>query len=85
MTAIKVGQPAKLYLIAHACTRQVPDSDAALWQLNELGQSRPPPSPASVLGRVDRLLLSCEPKTRLTVAPPLEERQIPVAEDARFK
>ncbi len=85
MTAIKDNQPKKLYLIAHACTRQVPDTDAALWQLNELGQKQ-----AAALARqpfwdeVDRLLLSCEPKTRLTVAPLLEEIQIPVAEDARF-
>lgn len=85
MTAIKDNQPKKLYLVAHACTRQVPDTDAALWQLNELGQEQ-----AAALARqpfwdeVDRLLLSCEPKTRLTVAPLLEEIQIPVAEDARF-
>ena len=85
MTVNEVGQPGKLYLIAHACTRQVADTDAALWQLNELGQEQ-----AAALARqpfwdeVDRLLLSCEPKTRLTVAPLLEERQIPVAEDARF-
>ena len=85
MTAIKDNQPKKLYLIAHAYTRQVPDTDAALWQLNELGQKQ-----AAALARqpfwdeVDRLLLSCEPKTRLTVAPLLEDRQIPNEEDARF-
>ena len=85
MTAIKDNQPKRLYLIAHAFTRQVPDTDAALWQLNELGQKQ-----AAALARqpfwddVDRLLLSCEPKTRLTVAPLLKERQIPVEEDARF-
>ena len=85
MTAIKVDGPKKLYLIAHACTRQVPDTDAALWQLNDLGNKQ-----AEALARqpfwdeVDRLLLSCEPKTRLTVAPLLQERHIPVEEDARF-
>ena len=85
MTAINDNQPKRLYLIAHACTRQVPDTDAALWQLNELGQKQ-----AAALARqpfwddVDRLLLSCEPKTRLTVAPLLKDRQIPNEEDARF-
>ena len=85
MTAINDNQPKRLYLVAHACTRQVPDSDAALWQLNELGQKQ-----AAALARqpfwdeVDRLLLSCEPKTRLTVAPLLKDRQIPKEEDARF-
>ena len=85
MTTIKVNQPKKLYLIAHACTRQVPDTDAALWQLNELGHKQ-----AAALARqpfwdeVDRLLLSCEPKTRLTAAPFLQQKQLPVEEDARF-
>lgn len=85
MTAIKESRPRKLYLIAHACTRQVPDTDAALWQLNDLGGKQ-----AAALARqpfwneVDRLLLSCEPKTRLTIAPLLQERKLPLEEDARF-
>lgn len=85
MTATELSRPKKLYLIAHACTRQVPDTDAAHWQLNELGRVQ-----AAVLARqpfwdeVDRLLLSREPKTRLTVAPLLKGRDLPVAEDDRF-
>ena len=77
--------PKKLYLIAHACTRQVPGVDAARWQLDEVGRRQ-----AAALARqpfwaeVDRLLLSSEPKTRLTVAPLLQERALPVEEDARF-
>lgn len=85
MTATEISRPRKLYLIAHACTRQVPDTDAALWHLNELGSKQ-----AAALARqpfwdqVDRLLLSCEPKTRLTVAPLLQRRELPVEEDGRF-
>jgi len=85
LTATEISSPRKLYLIAHACTRQVPNTDAALWQLNELGNRQ-----AAALARqpfwdeVDRLLLSCEPKTRLTVAPLLQRRDLPVEEDSRF-
>ncbi|MYC95554.1 MAG: histidine phosphatase family protein [Caldilineaceae bacterium SB0661_bin_32] len=85
MKATEIGRPKKLYLIAHACTRQVPDTDAAHWQLNELGRQQ-----AAALARqpfwdeVDRLLLSCEPKTRLTVAPLLKSNDLPVDEDGRF-
>lgn len=85
MTTTEISRPRKLYLIAHACTRQVPDTDAALWQLNELGRKQ-----AAALARqpfwdeVDRLLLSREPKTRLTVAPLLQRRDLPVEEDDRF-
>lgn len=79
------SRPRKLYLIAHACTRQVPDTDAALWQLDETGVKQ-----AAALAQqpfwdeVDRVLLSCEPKTRLTVAPLLQGRDLPVDEDRRF-
>ena len=83
--ATELSRPKKLYLIAHACTRQVPDTDAALWQLDELGRVQ-----AAALARqpfwdeVDRLLLSREPKTRLTVAPLLKRKDLPVDEDDRF-
>ena len=85
MTATEYLAPRKIYLIAHACTRQVPDTDAAHWQLNELGLAQ-----AAALARqpfwddVGRLLLSREPKTRLTVAPLLQKKEMPVEEDDRF-
>lgn len=81
----KAGRPGKLYLITHACTQQIPDVDAARWQLNGVGRLQ-----AEELARqpfwqaVDRLLLSSEPKTRLTVAPFLQATTIPVEVDARF-
>ena len=85
MTETKVSGPKKLYLIAHACTRQIPHADAATWQLNDVGRRQ-----AAALARqpfwegVDRLLLSSEPKTRLTAAPLLQKRALPVEEDERF-
>ena len=81
----RASGPKKLYLITHACTRQIPNVDAARWQLNDVGRQQ-----AAALARqpfwegVDRLLLSSEAKTRLTIAPLLEEKSLPAAEDARF-
>jgi broad specificity phosphatase PhoE len=85
LTDNKVVGPKKLYLITHACTRQIPNVDAATWHLNDEGRRQ-----AAALARqpfwkgVDRLLLSSEPKTRLTVAPLLQEKSLPVEEDDRF-
>ena len=85
LTDNKLSGTKKLYLITHACTRQIPHVDAASWQLNDVGRSQ-----AAALARqpfwhgVDRLLLSSEPKTRLTVAPLLQEKSLPVEEDDRF-
>lgn len=85
MTTAKVDGPARLYLITHACTQQVPDTDATRWQLNDIGREQ-----AEALARqrfwerVERLLLSSELKTRLTVAPLLDARALPVEEDGRF-
>lgn len=79
------GRQGTLYLITHALTRQIPDVDAARWQLSDVGRLQ-----AEKLARqpfwqtVDRLLLSSEPKTRLTVAPFLQGATIPVEVDARF-
>ncbi len=79
------GATRKLYLITHAFTRQVANVDAARWQLNDVGRLQ-----AEQLARqpfwqdVDRLLLSSEPKTRLTVAPFLQGTTVPVEVDARF-
>ena len=81
----KVSGRKKLYLITHAHTRQVPGTDAARWRLSDMGCKQ-----AAALAQqpfwqqVDRLLLSSEPKARLTVAPLLQSRSLPVQEDARF-
>jgi broad specificity phosphatase PhoE len=75
----------RLYLIMHAHTRQDSGADVATWQLSEAGQKQ-----ALALAnqpfwtQIDRLVLSSEPKTRLTVAPLLGRHSLPVIIDSRF-
>ncbi len=74
-----------LYLITHAHTQQKKETDATRWGLSDGGQAQ-----VAVLarlpfwGEVDRIVLSSEPKTRLTVAPVLAGTKIPVTVDPRF-
>jgi broad specificity phosphatase PhoE len=74
-----------LYLITHAHTQADPATDAAHWCLSAQGERQ-----AALLvlqpfwTQVDRIVLSSEPKTRLTVAPLLVDRPLPVTVDARF-
>lgn len=74
-----------LFLITHAHTRQQPNVDAATWSLSETGLAQ-----AQILGQqpfwdgVDRIVLSSEPKTRLTVEAVLRRRSLPVIVDPRF-
>lgn len=74
-----------LYLITHAHTQQKTDADATRWVLSEAGQAQ-----AEALARfpfwndVDRIVVSSEPKTRLTVAPVLAERRLPMTIDPSF-
>src|SRR5690606_27242250 len=71
--------------ITHAHTEQQRDVDATTWTLSNAGELQ-----AMVLAReafwaqVDRVVLSNEPKTRLTVEPVLRERSLPVTVDPRF-
>ncbi|CAN5444551.1 hypothetical protein BH10CHL1_BH10CHL1_43800 [soil metagenome] len=75
----------RLYLITHAHTRQDPQADTTKWQLSELGLQQ-----AMILAdqpfwnQVDRIVLSSELKTRLTVEPLLKQRHLPIVVDARF-
>lgn len=75
----------KLYLITHAHTQVDPTQDAVQWQLSASGAQQ-----AQTLAEqpwwaaVDRIVISSEPKTRLTVAPVLAQRALPVLIDARF-
>lgn len=75
----------RLYLITHAHTQQDPHTDARSWRLSAEGDGQ-----AAALSRlpmwrhVDRIVLSSEPKTRLTVQPLLESTSIPVVLDAHF-
>jgi broad specificity phosphatase PhoE len=74
-----------LFLITHAHTQQQPNVDAATWTLSERGRTQ-----AQILAgqpfwdRVDRVVLSSEPKTRLTVNAVLSACPLPVTVDARF-
>jgi broad specificity phosphatase PhoE len=74
-----------LFLITHAHTRQQPGMDAATWILSETGLAQ-----AQILAQqpfwdgVDRIVLSSEPKTRLTVEGVLRTRPLPVIIAPRF-
>lgn len=75
----------RLYLITHAHTQQEPTVDAPRWRLSNTGRAQ-----AAALAReplwadVDRIVLSSEPKTQLTVEPVLAARDLPLTVDARF-
>jgi broad specificity phosphatase PhoE len=74
-----------LYLITHAHTRQQRTVDAAEWVLSETGTQQ-----ALILAQqpfwnqVDRIVVSSEPKTSLTVEPVLHQRQLPLVVNALF-
>jgi broad specificity phosphatase PhoE len=74
-----------LYLVTHAHTEAEPAIESARWRLSAQGERQ-----AALLAQqpfwsqVDRIILSSEPKTRLTVAPLLALRPLPVTIDARF-
>lgn len=74
-----------IYLITHAHTQQQRDVEAATWSLSAQGASQ-----AAILARepfwaeVTHVVVSSEPKTRLTVEPVLAMRRLPVTVDARF-
>lgn len=75
----------QLYLITHAHTQVDASQDAVHWSLSPVGAAQ-----AQTLAtmpwwaQVDRIVLSSEAKTRLTVAPLLAMRALPVLVDARF-
>jgi broad specificity phosphatase PhoE len=74
-----------VYLITHAHTAVDPSRDAAHWHLSPAGEDQ-----AEALAQqpcwdhVDVIALSSEPKTRLTVAPVLAARKLPLVVDPRF-
>lgn len=74
-----------LFLITHAHTEQKRDADATGWDLSPAGYEQ-----TVALARlpfwngVDRIVVSSEAKTRLTVGPVLAERRLPLTVDPRF-
>lgn len=75
----------QLYLITHAHTKQEPGVESTRWELSDVGTTQ-----AVDLARqpfwekVDRIVLSSEAKTRLTVQPVLDARPLPMTIDPRF-
>ena len=75
----------RIFLITHAHTQQQPMFDARLWQLSSRGADQAEALAAAPFwAEVAAIVCSSEPKTRLTVAPLLRERLLPVYSDARF-
>jgi broad specificity phosphatase PhoE len=75
----------RLYLITHAETHQDRTTEVTQWRLSEQGQQQ-----ATILAQqpfwsqVERIVLSSEPKTRLTVEPLLTVHKLPLWVDAHF-
>lgn len=75
----------KLYLIRHAETQQDSQTDSTQWNLTPEGERQ-----AKALARhdlwddVDCIILSGEPKTRLTIEPVIAERNLPTWAEGRF-
>ncbi|MCC6456484.1 MAG: histidine phosphatase family protein [Caldilineaceae bacterium] len=75
----------RIYLITHAHTEQVPHVAADVWRLSDRGNEQAAAlAGAPFWAQVDRVVVSAEPKTLLTVAGVVERRKIPVWVDSRF-
>ncbi len=74
-----------LYLITHAHTQQKKEADVTRWDLSSAGREQ-----AAALARlsfwdgVDRIVVSSEAKTLLTVAPVFAARRLPLTVDPRY-
>lgn len=74
-----------LTLITHAHTQRDPALDAVHWRLSAAGEQQAAVLAGQPFWRdVDRILVSSEPKTRLTVAPLLAVYDLPLLSDSRF-
>ncbi len=75
----------RLYLITHAHTEQIMQVDARIWRLSTRGVEQSQLLACLPLwDSVQRIVLSSEPKTRLTVEPVIAQRAMPVVVDRRF-
>jgi broad specificity phosphatase PhoE len=75
----------RLYLITHAATQLDPTTAVERWSLSAAGATQAVTlATLPFWDEVDQIALSREDKTRLTVAPLLATRAIPVTVDARF-
>lgn len=74
-----------LYLIRHAHTAQDRHTDSTQWRLSDRGVAQAQQLAQQPFWQtVTHLVLSSEPKTRLTVEPLLAQKPLPVLVDARF-
>jgi len=74
-----------LFLITHAHTQQQKEADATRWVLSEAGQAQAEALACLPLwDGAERIVVSSEPKTRLTVAPVLAARKLPLTVDPRY-
>ncbi len=74
-----------LYLITHAHTQQQAEIDARNWRLSAQGQQQAEElAQQPFWAQVNAIAISSEAKTRLTIAPLLAQRGLPVIEDSRF-
>ncbi len=74
-----------LFLITHAHTQQKRDADATGWDLSPAGYEQVAGlARLSFWNGVDRIVVSSEAKTRLTVGPVLAERRLPLTVDPCF-
>jgi broad specificity phosphatase PhoE len=75
----------RLYLITHAHTEAIPGAAADGWRLSRAGARQAAElARAPFWSEVQRIVVSSEPKTRLTVSDVLRERHLPVWVDVRF-
>ncbi|MBE2239541.1 MAG: histidine phosphatase family protein [Caldilineaceae bacterium] len=74
-----------LYLITHAHTQVEPALDAVHWRLSSTGQAQAEALAALPFWRdIDRILVSHEAKTRLTIAPVVAKRRIQIVAGGQF-
>ena len=75
----------RLYLIRHAQVQMQPEQDVKQWPLSAAGQQQAEHlATLPMWNDVMQLVVSSEAKTRLTVAPVIAQRHLPVLVDPRF-
>jgi broad specificity phosphatase PhoE len=75
----------KIYLVTHAHTEQIPGVAADAWRLSARGNKEAASlADAPFWGQIDRVVVSSEPKTLLTVGEVVSQRRLPIWIDSRF-
>lgn len=75
----------RLYLIRHAQAQMQPEYDVKTWLLSTTGQRQAEQlATLPMWNAITQIVVSSEAKTRLTVAPVIAQRQLPVQIEPRF-